>query len=415
MSCFTCKEFWKGKSGAGGFGRDAWLKGCTRLRIEVVTEHEKSKMHRDANAARQTKQTIDRRGMFAAQFARRDEAALMAMKLLFWVVKENVALEKWNSLKTLLENLGVDAVTRLNLARNATYSSRHARDDMLLALYSVVEEQTKSVLSDATFSCVLSDETTDVANLGQVVIHFRCVKSGVVETRFGGASSVDERNAEAIQKALEAKADEWGLDWRKCHLGSDGASVFTGRHNGVHARLIRRHDMQHSIAVHCICHREALAAADAIKAVPYLETTVAPTLGGVFRHFNNSSVKEASLHEFQEALDMPVLCLKEPKDVRWLSYDLAVTAFRKSYRAIVLELQFEASQRHDPAAKGLLKKVRTQLFTKQFIALPHFTTDIMRLEDNYDSSKACNVLFVFRFTFNELPFFCHLTFLLVPG
>ena len=39
--------------------------------------------------------------MLAAQFASRDEAALM--KLLFWVVEENAALDKCNSLKTLLE------------------------------------------------------------------------------------------------------------------------------------------------------------------------------------------------------------------------------------------------------------------------------------------------------------------------
>ena len=96
--------------------------------------------------------------------------------------------------------------------------------------------------------------------------------------------------------------------------------------------------MHFSIAVHCICHREALAVADAVKAVSYLEQTVAPSLGSIYRLFNNSSVKEAGLYELQQALDLPVLSLKEPKHVIWLSYDGAVTAFRKSYRVIVLEL-----------------------------------------------------------------------------
>lgn len=262
--------------------------------------------------------------MFASQMARRDNATVMAMKLLFWLIKENLALEKWNSLKGLVDFLGVEEISRLRLGRNAYYASTVARDDMLGALYSVAHERTKTVIGKATFSSVLSDETTDVSNVGQLLVHLRCVTSGVITTRFGGLVAVGGRDAESIQHAIEGKCLELDVDWQKCHLGSDGASVFTGRHNGVVARLIRDHDMVHSVSVHCICHREALAAADAVKAVRYLEVTVAPTVAGVYRQFHNSSVKEAGLHEFQEALDLPVLCLKEPKDVRWLSYDAAV-------------------------------------------------------------------------------------------
>ena len=54
-------------------------------------------------------------------------------------------------------------------------------------------------------------------------------------------------------------------------------------------------------------------------------------------------------------LDLPVLQLKEPKDVCWLSYDAAVTAFRRSYQAILLELEREAVENHDAAAKGWAK------------------------------------------------------------
>ena len=33
------------------------------------------------------------------QLARRDHTAKLFMKILYWIIKENVALEKWNSLK----------------------------------------------------------------------------------------------------------------------------------------------------------------------------------------------------------------------------------------------------------------------------------------------------------------------------
>ena len=65
--------------------------------------------------------------------------------------------------------------------------------------------------------------------------------------------------------------------------------------------------MEHSVSVHCICHREALAGADAVKAVRYLQESVTLTIAGVYRQFHKTSVKEASLHDFQQALDLSVL------------------------------------------------------------------------------------------------------------
>ena len=120
------------------------------------------------------------------------------MKLLFWLIRENVVLKKWNSLKLLLESLSADETSCLSLVRNATYSGRPARDNMLSALYSVVRKTILSVLLEATFSSVLSDETTGIGNKGQLVVHFRCMKSGIIRTRFGGVVEVIERNAAAI-------------------------------------------------------------------------------------------------------------------------------------------------------------------------------------------------------------------------
>ena len=77
----------------------------------------------------------------------------------------------------------------------------------------------------------MADETTDVSNTGQMVIHLRCVTSGTIRTVFGGLVSIAARDAESLTEALETKCAELSLPWRKCHLGSDGASVFTGKQN----------------------------------------------------------------------------------------------------------------------------------------------------------------------------------------
>ena len=48
-------------------------------------------MHRDANAARRTQEGVQQMGpggMLAMQFAQRDDAVEVAMKLLFWLKKK---------------------------------------------------------------------------------------------------------------------------------------------------------------------------------------------------------------------------------------------------------------------------------------------------------------------------------------
>lgn len=59
----------------------------------------------------------------------------------------------------------------------------------------------------------------------------------------------------------------------------------------------------------------------------------------VYPQFDNSSVKETSLHASQEAMDLPVIKFKLPKDVWCLLYDGAVKASLKCYPAVILELE----------------------------------------------------------------------------
>lgn len=100
MVCSFCQKH-ANLSTQCGFKRDAWISGCHRLRLEVVREHEQSKMHRDSESAEQTQRGVQQKpgGMFHVQLARRDDTAKLFMKILYWIIKENVALEKWNSLK----------------------------------------------------------------------------------------------------------------------------------------------------------------------------------------------------------------------------------------------------------------------------------------------------------------------------
>ena len=106
----------------------------------------------------------------------------------------------------------------------------------------------------------------------------------------------------------------------------------------------------------------SLACADVVKCVTYLQDKVQPALGGVHRQFKYSTVKEASLHAFQQQLELPVLKLKEPKQVKCLSYEAAVKAFKPPYAAIVLQLERQVDEDCDCAGLGWLSRIKRYEF-----------------------------------------------------
>ena len=74
--------------------------------------------------------------------------------------------------------------------------------------------------------------------------------------------------AKNIRKIVTGLLNEYGLLDRVFFLGSDGASVMTGKNTGVAVRL-REGGLPWLLAVHCICHRLALGAGDAAKFINF--------------------------------------------------------------------------------------------------------------------------------------------------
>lgn len=106
VTCSVCSIFFQGKGSRRGHGSDAWIRGCSRLKSEVVVEYEKSKHQQDANAAAETQAGVVKAGgTFSGQLAQRDEAVRTAMKLHYRVVKESIAMEKRSFLKELLKSI----------------------------------------------------------------------------------------------------------------------------------------------------------------------------------------------------------------------------------------------------------------------------------------------------------------------
>ncbi|CAI7800928.1 unnamed protein product, partial [Closterium sp. NIES-53] len=118
-------------------------------------------------------------------------------------------------------------------------------------------------------------------------------------------------------------------------ISTDGASVMTGKENGLVARL--REHVPHLFSCHCIAHREALAVKDAAESnvdlgkVDKVVRTVATLLG-------NSSVWSQRFKYLQRVIYQTNLEVQGIHTVRWLSRGDAVRRLCKVLGACIVLL-----------------------------------------------------------------------------
>ena len=144
----------------------------------------------------------------------------------------------------------------------------------------------------------------------------------------------------------------------------------TGRLTGVAVRL-QGHSLN-MIAVHCVNHRLALAAAHASDSVPYLKQ-LKSILQTFFYFYQNGAVRMANLHVIQEILNDPLIKCKLAKDVRLLSHDNAIKALIRCLPSILVSLKREASKNGEPTAHGLFKFMKCY----KFVACVYLLSDVL--------------------------------------
>lgn len=292
--------------------------------------------------------------------------------MVYWLAKEEVAhTTKFASLMQLSINLGADYLRELRLGGNACYTSEQIINELLRCLSTVIEDNVLTALKGSEFYALMTDESTDISVLKQLVLVARYVTDSGVKTSYLKIADLPDGTAESIEHAILKYADDKSLDIAKLRgFGSDGASVMTGRHSGVATRL-KAHTPR-MIAIHCVNHRLALAAAHAADGIPYL-MLFKTHLHSLFSFYQNSSVRLAGLHAIQGMLNDPIIKCKEAKDVRWLSHENAIKAVIRTLPSLLVSLDREASERGEPTALGLLRFVKSY----KFVACAHLLADVL--------------------------------------
>jgi hypothetical protein len=174
-------------------------------------------------------------------------------------------------------------------------------------------------LQRASAFSVSIDESTDVATKEMLVVYISYVDElGELHVEFLALPRMLGTDAESIYKTLTLKKllGDLNLYSKVVALGSDGASVMTGKDNGVAARLCA--DISHLLALHCVNHRLTLGAGEAAKLVSFLNE-IDKLLRGIGHLVRRSAKRQERFKEIAKLYDEAHESIKKLHAVRWLS------------------------------------------------------------------------------------------------
>jgi hypothetical protein len=338
-----------------------------RYRKEAIQDHSKSKVHKAA----ELEENIQRVSPFQKEVDNRKEYAsevlFNAFTSLYWLAKEEVANNKFNSLIKLLEIVGVTHMKHFN------HSSAGSIREMFLSIGDVITEDLVQEINMADCFGLMIDEVTDISLIEQLVCFIQYVdRAGCPTIQFLFTADLlkesDSADAATIVKVIQEKLEDLGIDIRKLRsIATDGASVMTGKHNGVAALLRKEHPG--IINIHCICHKLALACADTKTELKDIDLAQL-TLQQLWKFFQNSPKRTSVYLKVQEGTKNLKLNqssrkvvakrLKKACTTRWLSFDLSVKAIFEDYAAVLQTLS-QLSEK-ETAAYGLLKRMKKTRF-----------------------------------------------------
>ena len=365
------------------------LAPSTNFKHSAVSDHAKASGHVSTILCE-----LERRNSSLAQQHKvahgvTDKITYNAFLTSYWLGKEEVANRKLLSLIDLQKHIGV---TEMNDFKN---TSERSQREMRLLLGQLIKEKLIQRIKDAKWFSILVDEVTDCATIEQLLVYIGYVdEEPKPHFNFLEVKDVleisESADSETITRIITDELKASGLNLAfVCGFGSDGASVMTGKHNGVGARLQKVCKIM--VRSHCISHRLALACSDANDTVKYVQT-IEVTLRQLWKWLEfpkrcSAFVKVCvALQKIKLANENPAKQKKLSKSlavkiqracrIRWLSTGQSVSSICRNLVALMQTLrQFKDA---DATAQGLLQRMNNTKFVGTMLlmnaVLPHLNT-----------------------------------------
>lgn len=237
MYCSLCTEAKK----SNGMTKEAM---CDNFQMSTLSRHACLKDHQMLVQAPQLRQ--DMKSVCEKHDNKHEAAVKILFKVLHWVVSEDIPLVKFKSLLDFLHELdkGGHNLSDLRVLKmsNISYDSAYTSSDLLECLANVVEDNLQTELQKSKFVTALADESTDIANNKRLVIYAQLISEDMrPSTRFLTNVQCDDATGKGIANSILAEFSKRGVQPGKImSLGSDGASVMTGKTNGIKHKLNKK-------------------------------------------------------------------------------------------------------------------------------------------------------------------------------
>ena len=361
MFCLLCRKHNLKSSRSKS---DVWnTTPSVRLGREAVQDHLTTTQHKEAIKLEMMQRVSTFQKQVNEKYEVNEKMLEKTFTAIYWLAKEEISNQKLIPLLELLENLGVSELKYFQ------HRSRPSVRGMFITLGESIQEIILERIRRAKSYGILADEAADVAVLQQLIIFLKYVDpdTGVAKMEFLATKCINDprgANAEVITDHILDMLKECDLEVRNLKsFVSDGASVMTGEHNGVAARLKRVNKVL--LNFHCICHRLALACADTGDSIKYI-VEVESLLKETWKFFENSPKRTSIFMKVQTELKDDALTERAKKIVgkkirkacrtRWLSLEQSVDSVFETYAALLHTFQ---ELKKDALAVGLLKKMKT--------------------------------------------------------
>ena len=310
---------------------------------------------------------------------REEKAVTVAMKAAFWLCTENLPMAKFPSLLKLLRTLQVpdiDALTLDHPSANIDYTSYKSVYGFISVMSEMIDANLVKKAADSPVITVLTDESTDIVINHRLAINIRVVNPIDMQpsTHFLTDVQLLDGKGSSIFAAIKKELETRGIPLKKVYgLGTDGASVMTGRKTGLTGHFLRENP--HLANTHCGAHRVALVseqAADSVKAIQDFRNAVT----SIYYYFYKSPTRSSQIELIQKVVNEPALKYREVHQVRWLSFYTALDAI---YRTLDSLITFFTTRENDAKAVGLKRKTGQALFISIAYGMMDWLKPIMKL------------------------------------
>lgn len=258
MYCLLCRRH-HGQKKSEKFGSIP----AVRMKTDAITTHRDAKDHTSSR----TQELLQRVSIFHEEYEKtvttRYDVIHKAFCSAFFLAQQNIANAKYVPLLEFLDGVGVDEISTFK------HRSQGSIREIFLTIGATIKEMVLDRVQGESYG-LLVDDMTDNASLEQMLAFIQYYDSVKEEAdvAYLGLKDVlkdhDSANATALFNVLTELIKENDLDIEKLKgLTSDGAGVMLGKNNGLAAKLKRINPVM--LAVHCVCHRLALACCDTSK------------------------------------------------------------------------------------------------------------------------------------------------------